>query len=237
MTQPDVLNLLQDLIATAERAGADSADAVAMDGASVSHAWRLGKTERLERSEEGDIGLRVFIGQRQAIVDPQLLGPADPRAQLGADRPRTRVDDQQLEILHIPTHGAGQDWAGVCFVLHTTRHAYTSFDTGRSLSGLLGRIWGAAYDRLMSNALILMGCLSLLTGATLGLKNRNCAELIDVWVAKQGSVPFWLTIVVAKKMPDREDLAFLSNRGLITQCFSGWGWLWVQPRFVRTRGR
>ena len=79
MTQPDVLNLLQDLIATAERAGADSADAVAMDGASVSHAWRLGKTERLERSEEGDIGLRVFIGQRQAIVSTTDRRPAGLR--------------------------------------------------------------------------------------------------------------------------------------------------------------
>lgn len=79
MTQPDVLNLLQDLIATAERAGADSADAVAMDGASVSHAWRLGKTERLERSEEGDIGLRVFIGQRQAIVSTTDRRPSGLR--------------------------------------------------------------------------------------------------------------------------------------------------------------
>ena len=68
MTQPDTLNLLEDLIAAAQRAGADSADALAADGASISHAWRLGATERLERSEDADIGLRVFIGQRQAIV-------------------------------------------------------------------------------------------------------------------------------------------------------------------------
>ncbi|MGF1626262.1 MAG: TldD/PmbA family protein [Alphaproteobacteria bacterium] len=85
MTQPDVLNLLQDLIAAAQQAGADSADAVAMDGASVSHAWRLGKTERLERSEDADIGLRVFVGRRQAMVSttdrkPQALRDLAERA-------------------------------------------------------------------------------------------------------------------------------------------------------------
>ena len=85
MTQPDVLNLLQDLIAAAQQAGADSADAVAMDGASVSHAWRLGSTERLERSEDADIGLRVFVGRRQALVSttdrkPQALRDLAERA-------------------------------------------------------------------------------------------------------------------------------------------------------------
>ncbi|MBY6260614.1 TldD/PmbA family protein [Azospirillum sp. 412522] len=63
-----VLNLLDDLIAKARTAGADAADAVLFDSASVSLAQRLGKTEKLERSESGDLGLRVFIGKRQAIV-------------------------------------------------------------------------------------------------------------------------------------------------------------------------
>lgn len=85
MSQPDVLNLLQDLIAAARQAGADAADAVAMDGISISHAWRLGKTERLERSEAADIGLRVFVGRQQAIVSttdrkPQALRDLAERA-------------------------------------------------------------------------------------------------------------------------------------------------------------
>ncbi|AWU94323.1 TldD/PmbA family protein [Azospirillum ramasamyi] len=63
-----VLNLLDDLIAKARAAGADAADAVLFDSASVSLAQRLGKTEKLERSESGDLGLRVFVGKRQAIV-------------------------------------------------------------------------------------------------------------------------------------------------------------------------
>ncbi len=68
MPQPDLLNLLSDLIASAKKAGADAADAIVADGTSVSVSYRLGKLEQLERSEGGDIGLRVLIGKRQAIV-------------------------------------------------------------------------------------------------------------------------------------------------------------------------
>ncbi len=64
----DALDLLGDLIARARRAGADEADAVLFEGASLSHAQRLGRTEKLERSESYDLGLRVLVGKRQAIV-------------------------------------------------------------------------------------------------------------------------------------------------------------------------
>src|SRR5271165_7516646 len=69
------LDLLQDLIARARRAGADAADAVLFDGTSLSHARRLGKTEKLERSEGHDLGLRVFIGRQQAIVSSTDRSP------------------------------------------------------------------------------------------------------------------------------------------------------------------
>jgi PmbA protein len=62
------LDLLDQLIARARKAGADQADAVMFEGISISHAQRLGKIEKLERSEGYDVGLRVLIGRRQAIV-------------------------------------------------------------------------------------------------------------------------------------------------------------------------
>ncbi|MBE9604477.1 TldD/PmbA family protein [Acetobacteraceae bacterium H6797] len=62
------LSLLADLVAAAKRAGADAADALLARGTSLSVAQRLGKTEHVERSEGVDLGLRVFIGKRQAIV-------------------------------------------------------------------------------------------------------------------------------------------------------------------------
>src|ERR1700761_5434960 len=69
------LDLLQDLIGRARRAGADAADAVMFEGISLSHARRLGKTEHLERSEGHDRGLRVFIGRQQAVVSSSDRSP------------------------------------------------------------------------------------------------------------------------------------------------------------------
>ncbi len=71
----NAIDLLHDLIARARRAGADAADAVFAEGVSLSHARRLGKTEKLERSEGQDIGLRVFVGRRQAIVSSSDRAP------------------------------------------------------------------------------------------------------------------------------------------------------------------
>ncbi|WP_026869263.1 TldD/PmbA family protein [Inquilinus limosus] len=64
----ETLDLLSGLIDRARRAGADAADAVLFDSTSISISYRLGKLEHVERSEGGDLGLRVFIGKRMAIV-------------------------------------------------------------------------------------------------------------------------------------------------------------------------
>ena len=74
MAQPDpFLDRLADLIGKARAAGADAADAVLISSASLAVARRLGKPEHLERSESADVGLRVFIGRRQAIVSSSDL--------------------------------------------------------------------------------------------------------------------------------------------------------------------
>ena len=66
--QHDLETLTQALLSAAEKAGADSADAIALSGASVSIDVRGGTLEQAERSEGTDIGLRVFVGKRQANV-------------------------------------------------------------------------------------------------------------------------------------------------------------------------
>jgi PmbA protein len=66
--QEDTLDLLEDLIRKALAAGADAADAVDFKSIAVSHAERLGGVEKIERSETRDLGLRVFIGQKQAVA-------------------------------------------------------------------------------------------------------------------------------------------------------------------------
>lgn len=64
----NTVNLLESLMKNALRNGANAADCLAVTGTALSVSQRLGKREDLERSETCDIGLRVFIDKRQAIV-------------------------------------------------------------------------------------------------------------------------------------------------------------------------
>jgi PmbA protein len=68
VTDAQALDLLERLIDDARRLGADAADAVVFEAASLSWSQRLGRPERLERAESDDVGLRVFVGKRMAIV-------------------------------------------------------------------------------------------------------------------------------------------------------------------------
>jgi PmbA protein len=61
------------LVEDARRAGADAADAVAVRAMSVSVQVRDGAVEESERSEGDDVGLRVFVGKRQAVVSTNDL--------------------------------------------------------------------------------------------------------------------------------------------------------------------
>jgi len=75
-TATDPNELAGDLVARACKAGADAADALYFKSAALSHAQRLGEIEKLERAESTDLGLRVFVGQRQAIVSTTDHSPA-----------------------------------------------------------------------------------------------------------------------------------------------------------------
>ena len=66
--ESQALSFLTDLVAKARKAGADAADAVAVEGVSLSVSQRLGAREDLQRSESRDLGLRVFVGRKSAIV-------------------------------------------------------------------------------------------------------------------------------------------------------------------------
>ncbi|MFQ3458895.1 TldD/PmbA family protein [Bradyrhizobium sp. UFLA01-814] len=66
--QSGLSDLAQRLVDAAKRAGADAADAIAVRGVSQGVEVRDGRVEETERSEGDDVGLRVFVGQRQAVV-------------------------------------------------------------------------------------------------------------------------------------------------------------------------
>ncbi|NQV21216.1 MAG: TldD/PmbA family protein, partial [Rhodospirillales bacterium] len=67
--------LLDTLIAKAKAAGADDADGVMFDSTSLEASYRMGKVEDVQRSESQDVGLRVIIGRKQAMVSTTDVRP------------------------------------------------------------------------------------------------------------------------------------------------------------------
>ena len=62
-----------DIVARARAAGADAADAVFAADAATEVSVRLGKLEDVGRSESEELGLRVFVGRRNASVSTSDL--------------------------------------------------------------------------------------------------------------------------------------------------------------------
>jgi PmbA protein len=68
LDQSALTDLAERLVAAARRAGADAADAIAVRGVSLSVDVRDGAVEESQRAEGDDVGLRVLVGNRQAVV-------------------------------------------------------------------------------------------------------------------------------------------------------------------------
>ncbi len=73
-------SLTDALLTEARRAGADSADALAVEGTALSVDIRAGALEQAERSESIELGLRVLVGRRQACVSVSDISDATMRA-------------------------------------------------------------------------------------------------------------------------------------------------------------
>ncbi|MDX8355059.1 TldD/PmbA family protein [Cognatiyoonia sp. IB215182] len=116
MTQ-SLADLSEQMLDAARKAGADAADAIAIDGTSLSITVRNGALEQADRSEGITAGLRVLVGQRQACVSssdtaPSTLAemaeravamaneaPDDPHIGLAeADQLATQTDTSTLEL-------------------------------------------------------------------------------------------------------------------------------------------
>ena len=74
-------NLLNEVVQAALKAGADSAEAVGAERRSLSITVRMGDLEEVEREESRDLGLRVFVGRRQASVSGSDIS-SEARAKL-----------------------------------------------------------------------------------------------------------------------------------------------------------
>jgi PmbA protein len=73
LDQTALADVAERLVAAAKRAGADQADAVAVRGVSLSVEVRDGAVEESQRSEGDDLGLRVLVGRKQAVVSTNDL--------------------------------------------------------------------------------------------------------------------------------------------------------------------
>jgi PmbA protein len=98
-------SLLHDLITAATKAGADAADAVLAHRQSLSIGVRMNALEEVEREEARDLGLRVFVGKRQAVVSgsdiskaarTKLVERAVAMARLAPEDPYASLADPDL---------------------------------------------------------------------------------------------------------------------------------------------
>ena len=95
LDQSALTTLAERLVAAARRAGADAADAIAERGVSQSVEVRDGTVEETERSEGDNMGLRVLVGRRQAVVSTNdLKGDIDALAARAVAMARVAPEDK-----------------------------------------------------------------------------------------------------------------------------------------------
>jgi PmbA protein len=116
LDQSALTMLAERLVDAARKAGADTADAVAVRSVSVSVDVRDGEVEGSESAEGDDVGLRVLVGRRQAVVSTNdikgdgaaalaeravamaRVAPEDPYAGL-ADADKLATERPDLDLL------------------------------------------------------------------------------------------------------------------------------------------
>ncbi|HLH93149.1 MAG TPA: TldD/PmbA family protein [Xanthobacteraceae bacterium] len=95
LDQSALVALAERLVAAARRAGADAADAIAERGVSQSVEVRDGTVEESSRSEGDNMGLRAFVGRRQAVVSTNdLNGDVDELAARAVAMARVAPEDK-----------------------------------------------------------------------------------------------------------------------------------------------
>ena len=96
LDQTPLIALAERLVEAARKAGADAADAVAVRSVSLSVEVRDGNVEETERAESDDVGLRVLVGRKQAVVSTNDLkgNGADTLAERAVAMARVAPEDR-----------------------------------------------------------------------------------------------------------------------------------------------
>ena len=157
------LDLAQKIIDLALSLGADSADAVVGESASLNVSCRLGQLEDTERSESRDLGLRAIIGQQQAFVsgtavDAEALQRLAERAvEMAKATPADRycgLAPADRLAKDLPTLDLADDHEPSATELQTM--AQETEDTARAMAGITnsegaGAAWGRGTTALMTS--------------------------------------------------------------------------------------
>ena len=110
MSEKD-LDLLNTVISKAVGQGADAADAVLFDSATLEVSFRKGEPEDIERAESQAIGLRVFVGEKNAIVTStdlladtlnELTERAVAMARASTDDPYSHLAPEERLVQDVP---------------------------------------------------------------------------------------------------------------------------------------
>jgi len=154
LDQSPLTDLAERLVAAARRAGADAADAIAVRGVSLSVDVRDGAVEESQRAEGDDVGLRVLVGKRQAVVstndikgdgldrlaeraiamaraapEDRFAGLADERL-LAHDFPALDLLDPEMAPVDVLEHRAREAEAAALAVKGVTKSGGASASTG-----------------------------------------------------------------------------------------------------------
>ncbi len=100
--QTELLDRAERLVKAARAAGADAADAVAVRGVSFGVEVREGTVEESESAEADDLGLRVLIGKRQAVISTNdLASDATMLAERAVAMARAAPEDRYAGLADI----------------------------------------------------------------------------------------------------------------------------------------
>ena len=129
----DLPSLAEQALAAAKRIGADAADVLVSESASISIEALNGALEQADRSESVEIGLRVFVGARQASISSAntsaeavaalaeravamaKVAPEDPFGVLADPEQLSDVTDaRELELVDPSPEPSPELWMATC---------------------------------------------------------------------------------------------------------------------------
>lgn len=108
------MNRAHDLLARAKRLGASAADLLFAEGEAFTASVRLGQVEKIKDAREKVVGLRIFVGRRQAMSATSdlteasldgLVGDTLARARVTADDPDAGLPEREDFRLDLPDLG------------------------------------------------------------------------------------------------------------------------------------